>query len=278
MFGYGIGLRTVHYQTLEELPRGEHPLGMDWLEAITENHIAPGGRPRSILRKLRERFPIALHGVSLSVGSTDPLDDQYLCALEQLVDEIEPIIVSDHLCWCSVAGRYAHDLLPLPLTEEALGHVAARVAVVQDRIGRPLALENVSSYLRFNHSTMTEWEFLSELALRTGCSVLLDVNNVFVSAHNHGFDPTTYVASLPTQAIAQVHLAGHTRQADLYVDTHDGPVDDAVWDLYRFTVHRHGAIATSIEWDEEVPPLARVVEEAARAARIASEVTHGVSP
>ncbi|MET0339469.1 MAG: DUF692 domain-containing protein [Polyangiales bacterium] len=274
MLGYGIGLRTVHYEALTALPAGEHPAGLDWLEAITENHIMSGGRPRAVLRALRARFPIALHGVSLSIGSTDPLDVSYLRALGSLVREIDPVLVSDHLCWTSVGGHHAHDLLPLPLTEEALAHVAARVAAVQDLLKRPIALENVSSYLRFADAEMTEWEFAVELVRRSGCLLLLDVNNVFVSAYNHGFDPALYIGALPTEAIAQVHLAGHTRHDDLYVDTHDRPVDDEVWDLYRCAVACHGPIPTCIEWDDDVPQLARLVAESARAAQIAREVTH----
>lgn len=272
--GYGVGARTVHYDALLSTQRDHVQAGLAWLEVITENHMAPGGRPRAVLRALRERFPIALHGVSLSLGSTDPLDSAYLSRLEALVAEVEPAVVSDHLCWSSVGGHYAHELLPLPFTEEALDHVASRIAHVQDRLARPLAIENVSTYLQFAHSTIAEWEFLNELVRRTGCLLLLDVNNVFVSAHNLGFSPHAFVDALPTESIAQLHLAGHAEEAALLLDTHDRPVSREVWDLYAYTLRRHGCIATLIEWDEQVPPLERLVEESARAMRLAECVMH----
>jgi len=271
--GHGIGLRTAHYRALTEAVKSARPTGLDWLEAISENYLAPGGAPRATLRSLREHFPIALHGVSLSIGSTDPLDPRYLAELAELTHELEPALVTDHLCWTSVGGHHTHDLLPLPFTDEALAHVAERVERVQERLGRPIALENVSSYLRYRHATMSEWEFLAALTRRTSCLVLLDLNNVFVSAHNHGFDPETYVRALPSDAVAQYHLAGHTRHDALLLDTHDGPVCDEVWSLYAEAVRLHGARPTIVEWDEQVPELADVVAESARAAHVAARAS-----
>ncbi|MDB4989300.1 MAG: hypothetical protein JWN04_4478 [Myxococcaceae bacterium] len=275
MLGHGIGLRSEHYADIVgPLRRGERVAteGLAWFEALSENFFEPGGNPRQVLRTVREHFPLVLHGVSMSLGSVDPLNDAYLDTLHRLVRELEPAWVSDHLCWGSVAGSYAHDLLPLPLTEEALAHVAERVLIVQDRLQRPLVIENVSSYLQFAHSSMSEWEFLRELVARTGCQLLLDVNNVFVSAHNHGFDPLGFVAGLPRGSVRQLHLAGHSQHGALKLDTHDGPVCDDVWQLYRHTLQVHGQVATCVEWDEQVPSLARLIEESARAARLAAAV------
>lgn len=270
--GHGIGLRTAHYAELcgaGGRPGRVREPGMDWFEVISENFLEPGGRPREVLRAVREHFPVTLHGVSMSIGSVDPLNAAYLARLVALVRELEPAVVSDHLCWGSVQGHYAHDLLPLPFTEEALRHVSDRVLAVQDQLGRSIAIENVSSYIQFSHSSMTEWEFLSELTRRTGCQLLLDVNNVFVSAHNHGFDPHTYVDALPRGSVVQMHLAGHSQHAGLYLDTHDGPVCEEVWRLYGHAVEQHGHVATCIEWDDHIPSLATVVAESARAERVA---------
>lgn len=272
--GHGVGLRPQHYvDVVEPLRRGERVAapGLEWFEVISENFFEPGGNARRVLRTVREHFPIVMHGVSLSIGSVDPLNEHYLCKLETLVRELEPALVSDHLCWGSIDGSYAHDLLPLPYSEEALAHVASRVSSIQDRLRRPLVIENVSSYLEYSHSTMSEWEFLRALVERTGCLLLLDVNNVFVSAHNHGFDPVRYIASLPAGSVAQLHLAGHRESGPLLLDTHDAPVCDGVWSLYRSALQIHGAVSTCIEWDDELPSFERLLEESARAAAIAAE-------
>lgn len=266
LVGHGIGLRSQHYgRFLDERPK------VDWLEVISENFLVAGGRPRAVLEKVRRDYPLALHGVSLSVGGSDALDSKYLDALAALEREVEPALVSDHLCWGSSGGHYAHDLLPLPYTEEALAHVAQRVEAVQERLGRSLALENVSSYLTFQSSTMSEWDFLSELARRTGCGILLDVNNVYVSARNHGFDPDAYLAGIPKDAVRQIHLAGHTDHGDYVIDTHEGRVVEAVWALYRRAVQRFGEVPTLIEWDEAIPPLEEVLAECERARAEARE-------
>jgi uncharacterized protein len=272
--GFGIGLRAAHFAAIEaELDRGVRPGGplaaLDWFEALSENYFAPGGYPRRMLRAVRERFPVVLHGVALSIGSVDPLDLDHLHKLSALAEEIQPSLISDHLCWSGVGGRFAHDLLPLPFTEEALAHVAARVQVVQDRLRRPILLENVSSYVQFVSSALTEWEFLTELSARTGCGLLLDVNNVFVSAHNHGFDPERFIRALPTGRIQQIHLAGHSQSGPLLLDTHDHPVREEVWALYRLALTAHGPVPTAIEWDDRLPPLEGVVAEASRARQIA---------
>jgi uncharacterized protein (UPF0276 family) len=265
--GHGIGLRPKHFPALWD---GTAPV--DWFEAISENFMVPGGRPRAALERARALAPIALHGVSLSIGSTDPLDEAYLRALAALADRVEPAWISDHLCWSGVGGEYAHDLLPLPYTEEALAHVVRRVVTVQERLGRQILLENVSSYLTFTHSTLREWEFLAAVAERADCGLLLDVNNVHVSAVNHGFDPLDYLAGLPAGRVGQIHLAGHTDLGTHLLDTHDGPVIDAVWDLYRHTVRRLGRISTLVEWDDHIPELDVVRAEAERARAVEAEV------
>jgi uncharacterized protein len=270
--GYGIGLRTEHYADVLATAPGARDF-VDWFEVISDNFMEPGGNPRRVLRAVRERWPVVLHGVSLSLGGTDPLDARYLDDLAALTHEIEPAIVSDHLCWGGHGGRFAHDLLPLPFTEEALAHVAERVLRVQDRLARPILVENVSSYVAFTQSTMTEWQFLAALAERTDCGLLLDVNNVFVSAHNHGFDARAFLDAIPTGRVGQFHLAGHSRLGELLLDTHDHPVRDEVWDLYRHAVARFGAVPTLIEWDAKLPSLARVVDESRRARAVAAEAT-----
>ncbi len=252
--GFGIGLRTGHFGTL--LERGTRA---DWLEAISENFMIAGGRPLHVLERVRRDKPLVLHGVSLSIGGSDPLDEHYLRELRALADRIEPAWVSDHLCWTSHDAHQLHDLLPLPWTEELLLHLAPRIARVQEVLGRRLVLENVSTYLAFE----------GELVRRTGCDLLLDVNNVYVSARNHGFDPRSYVDAIPADHVAQIHLAGHSDHGTHVLDTHDAPVADAVWDLYRHTIARLGPVATLVEWDGDVPPLDVVEDEAARARRAA---------
>ena len=275
--GFGVGLRPPHYPAISAGLAGEelaaHTLGgVDWFEAISENYFGPGGNPRRMLRAVRERFPVVLHGVALGIGSLDPLDAGYLDRLAALTAEIQPALVSDHLCWGGFGGQLAHDLLPLPFSEEALAHVAGRVQQVQDRLGRPFVVENVSSYVAFASSTLSEWEFLAELCRRTGCQLLLDVNNVFVSAHNHGFDARAFITGLPAGSVAQIHLAGHSHRGELLIDTHDHPVRDEVWDLYRLALATHGDVPTLIEWDDRIPPFPRLVAEAERARAIARAV------
>ncbi|HTA18685.1 MAG TPA: DUF692 domain-containing protein [Polyangia bacterium] len=266
--GHGIGLRTEHYaDVLATNPP------VDWFEVISDNFMEPGGNPRRVLRAVRERWPVVLHGVSLSLGAVDPLNERYLDALDALAREVEPAIISDHLCWGSHGGAYAHDLLPLPFTEEALAHTSTRVLRVQDRLKRQILVENVSSYVAFTQSTMPEHEFLAALAARTDCGLLLDVNNVFVSAHNHAFDARAYLDAIPVGRVGQFHLAGHSQAGALLLDTHDHPVRDEVWDLYAHAVARFGAVPTLIEWDDKLPSLARVVEESQRAKKVAREVT-----
>jgi uncharacterized protein (UPF0276 family) len=265
--GHGIGLRPPHYA---EVVEGHPPV--DWFEVITENFMVAGGNPRHVLRQVRERYPVVLHGVSLSIGSVDPLDEKYLTGLAALAGEIEPAWISDHLCWSSFGGHTGHDLWPLPFTEEALGHVVRRVQAVQERLRRRILIENVSSYLEFAHSTLPEWEFLSEVARRADCGLLLDVNNVFVSAHNHGFEAATFLAGIPVERVKQIHLAGHRDEGTHLLDTHDHAVCDGVWDLYRAAVRRFGAVPTIIERDDDIPPLREVLAESRRAAALEAEV------
>jgi uncharacterized protein (UPF0276 family) len=265
--GHGIGLRPPHYAEVVE----SHP-PVDWFEVITENFMVAGGNPRHVLRQVRARYPVVLHGVSLSIGSVDPIDEAYLTGLAALADEIEPAWISDHLCWSSFGGHTGHDLWPLPFTEEALGHVVRRVQAVQERLRRPILIENVSSYLEFAHSTLPEWEFLSEVARRADCGLLLDVNNVFVSAHNHGFEAAEFLAGIPVERVKQIHLAGHRDEGTHLLDTHDHAVCDGVWALYRAAVRRFGAVPTIIERDDDIPPLAEVLAESRQAAAIEAEV------
>lgn len=270
--GVGVGLRPVHYEAILAAPAPAE-LGVDWFEAISENYMVPGGRPPRILDEIRARFPIALHGVSLDVGSTDPLDPGYLARLAELIVRHEPAWVSDHLCWTSVAGESLHDLMPLPMTASVLDHVVDRVARIQDRLGRRIAVENVSSYVAFADDEMPEWELLSALAVRADCGLLLDLNNIHVSAHNHGFDARKYVDAIPCDRVFQLHLAGPSQAGQLLIDTHDHPVPEAVWALYERFIRRAGAVSTLIEWDASIPPFERLAEEAARARSILARVT-----
>ena len=265
--GHGVGLRTTHFpRVLDRTAR------VDWFEAISENFMIDGGRPLSVLERARTSGPVVLHGVSLSLGSTDPLNDRYLQALRALVDRVAPAWVSDHLCWGSVGGRYAHDLLPLPYTEEALRHIVTRLKMVQDRLGRQILIENVSSYLTFAHSAMPEWEFLAAVSEQADCGILLDVNNVYVSAVNHGFDAERYITSMPADRVGQIHLAGHSDKGTHLLDTHDGHVVPAVWDLYRLAVQRCGPVSTLIEWDDRIPEWAVLCAEAERARTVEAQI------
>jgi uncharacterized protein len=269
--GHGVGLRPTHYPRL-----WDGTARVDWFEVISENFMIAGGRPLAALERARSLAPVVLHGVSLSIGSTDPLDEAYREALRSLAARYEPAWISDHLCWSSVGGQHAHDLLPLPYTEEALDHVVRRVLAVQERLGRQILLENVSSYLTYTHSTISEWEFLGAVAERAGCGLLLDVNNLYVSAMNHGFAADTYLAGLPGDRIGQIHLAGHTDMGTYLFDTHDGPVIEAVWDLYREAVRRFGRVSTLVEWDDHVPDLGIVCAEAERARAVEAEILGAV--
>lgn len=263
--GFGVGLRAEHYpHVLAQRP------SVDWFEAITENYLDSGGRPLHVLEEVRRDYPLALHGVALSIGSTDPLDLDYLRRLRRLIDRIEPALVTDHLCWTGVAGRPLYDLLPLPYTEESLAHVTERVRRVQDVLGRRVALENPSTYVAFAHSRLGEWEFLAALADDADCGLLLDVNNVYVSAHNLGFDPWRYLDAIPVDRVAQIHLAGFSDMGTFLFDTHSAPVHDDVWALYRRSVRRFGAAATLVEWDADIPPFERLQAEAERARREAA--------
>lgn len=263
---FGLGLRTDHY---EDFASGRVP-GVDWLEILSENYMIPGGRALHWLDRIRADHPMVMHGVSLSIGGTDPLDHEYLAALKALVRRVEPLWVSDHLCWTGVDGRNLHDLMPLPHTAEAIAHVVDRVQQVQDFLGRRLVLENVSSYVDYTTSEMPEWEFVAEIARRADCELLLDVNNVFVSAFNHGFDAQRYLDAIPVERVRQIHLAGHSHCGDYIIDTHDAPVAEEVWDLYAAALRRFGAVPAMIERDDHIPALAELVAELDRARAIAA--------
>ena len=258
--GIGVGLRTVHYADILE-----HEPVVDWFEIISENYMQTQGRPLLYLDRIAERYPIVMHGVSLSIGSSDPLDLGYVRELAALRDRVGARWVSDHLCWTGVGGKNSHDLLPMPYTEEALRHVVARVRTIQDILEAPIALENPSTYLEFEGATLTEWDFLSHLAEEANCALLLDVNNVFVSAHNHGFDASRYLAALPYDRVVQIHVAGHSHRGGQIIDTHIGPVIDEVWELFSDAHRRAQGLSVLLEWDAELPALDVVHQEALRA-------------
>ncbi|MGR9107370.1 MAG: MNIO family bufferin maturase [Gammaproteobacteria bacterium] len=265
--GFGLGLRKEHYeQILAERP------ALDWFEILTENYLVPGGKPGYYLDRIRAEYPLVMHGVSLSIGSTDPLNFAYLREVKSLAQRIEPAWISDHLCWTGSGGINLHDLLPLPYTEEALRHVAERIARVQDYLGRRILLENVSSYVTYTHSEMAEWEFLAALAEKADCLILLDINNIFVSAFNHRFDPRLYLDNIPVDRVWQFHLAGHLNLGHTIIDTHDDAVIDAVWKLYEAAVRRFGRVSTMIERDDKIPPFADLLEELETARRVAAEI------
>jgi uncharacterized protein (UPF0276 family) len=258
--GFGIGLRSPHFSHILQ-----HWPAVDWFEIISENFMDSQGRPRHVLRQIAERYPVVMHGVSLSIGSSDPPNWDYLVKLKQLAAEVRPAWVSDHLCWTGVAGRNSHDLLPLPLNEETLAYVAERVRAVQDYLERPLVLENPSSYITFRESRLNEWEFLARLTEATGCGLLLDVNNVYVSCRNHDWDPLEYLRGVPHDRVVQFHLAGHTDLGTHCIDTHDGPVVDPVWELYAEAQWLGSSASTLIEWDAHIPSFEEVHAEALKA-------------
>lgn len=265
--GFGLGLRTEHYADFER-----HGATVDWLEILSENYMVPGGRPLHHLDRIRADHAMVMHGVSMSIGGTDPLDLAYLRELKALAARVQPAWLSDHLCWTGVAGRNLHDLLPLPMSEPALRHVAARLDEVQHRLGQRIAIENLSSYVRFAADEMREYEFVAELLKRTDALLLLDVNNVYVSSVNHGFDARAYIDAMPPERVVQIHLAGHSVENGFLIDTHDAPVCEAVWDLYRYTVTRLGPRPTMIERDDRIPALDDLLAELDIARRITAEV------
>lgn len=260
----GIGLRAPHYaDVIGSCPR------VGFFEVHSENFFSTGGYALEVLTQVRANYPVSLHGVGMSLGSTDPLNERHLAQLANLIERTEPFLVSEHLCWSSFGGEYFNDLLPLPYTEDCLRHVNARIDAVQTRLGRQIAIENLSSYLDYSTSTMSEWEFLAAVATNSGCAILLDVNNIYVAAVNHGFDPIAYIDAIPRHQVVEIHLAGHTRReiegVPLLLDTHDQAVSDPVWDLYAHAANRFGPVPTTIEWDSNLPPLPALVLEARRA-------------
>ncbi len=265
--GFGLGLRPEHYgEFLAE------PQPVDWLEIISENYMVPGGKPLTMLDRVRADYPVVMHGVSLSIGSAEPLDMGYLADLKALAERVEPLWISDHLCWTGINAHNSHDLLPLPYDAPTLDCVVDNIGRVQDFLGRRIVIENPSSYVTFRSSDRSEWDFLAEMAERADCLLLLDVNNIYVSARNHGFDPLDYLAGLPADRIQQIHLAGHSDMGDYVIDTHDADVCDAVWDLYGDAVRMFGPVATMIERDDDIPPLADVIAELDRARALAAGV------
>lgn len=264
--GFGLGLRTVHYNAFLEAPQP-----VDWLEIISENYMVPGGKPLRMLDDIRARHPMVMHGVSLSIGAVSGPDPAYLKALVALAKRVEPLWVSDHLCWTGVHGRQIHDLLPLPYSDEALKLVVRNIQQVQDALGRRMLIENVSSYLEFRDSRMSEWDFVNAVCEEADCLLLLDVNNIHVSSVNHGFDPLDYLAAMPAHRVQQIHLAGHTDHGDHVIDTHDHPVAGPVWALYREALARFGDVATMIERDDHIPPLPELLAELDVARGIAAD-------
>lgn len=265
--GFGLGLRPEHY---EDILKHRPPL--DWLEIITENYLIPGGKPLYYLDRIRAHYPMVMHGVALSLGSSDKLDLHYLKQLKDLAERVEPAWISDHLCWTGINQLNMHDLLPLPYTQQAISHIVSRVQYIQDYLQRPLLIENVSSYLTFIASEMTEWDFITEIAQQAGSYILLDVNNIYVSSVNHGFNPLDYLNALPSAKIAQIHLAGHSNQGNYIIDTHDAPVIKEVWELYAQTIRKFGAVSTMIERDDNIPPLKELMKELAQAKKITARI------
>lgn len=266
--GVGAGLRVPHYRSVLE-----KKTAMGFFEVISENFFGDGGKPLYHLEKFAERYPVILHGVSLSIGAPEPPSREYLSKLKSLVRRVRPAWVSDHFCWCGAGGAHLHDLLPLPYTEEAASRVAERARMVQDFLEVPFGLENTSSYLTYTRSTMTEWEFVREVVIRADCGLMFDVNNVYVSAYNHGFDPLEFIRKIPHERILQIHVAGHSNYGKYIIDTHVGPLIDPVLDLYRETIRLAGPISTLLEWDDKIPEFSELETEVARVARVRSEGT-----
>lgn len=266
--GFGLGLRSDHYNTILETT----PNNVDWFEAITEDYMIDGGNPLHFLRSVREKYPVVLHGVSMSLGSMDPLDGDYLKRLKTLLDDIQPPWFSDHLCWTGVNGKNLHDLMPLPYTEEALNHVVSKISQVQEYVGRQMLIENVSSYITYEADEMSEWEFVSEVLKRADCLMLMDVNNIYVSGFNHDFDPKTYIDAIPVERVQQFHMAGHTNLETHIIDTHDDSIIDEVWDLYRYAAKHVGKVSVMIERDGNIPELPELLDELAQARNIGESV------
>lgn len=264
--GFGVGLRTDHYQYVVD-----NQPNVDWFEVISENFMVAGGKPKYFLHAVRENYPIVMHGVSMSIASTDPLNLDYLAKLKTLAAEVQPEWISDHLCWTGVHGINSHDLLPVPYNNEAISHIVSRVQQVQDILGREIILENVSSYLTYNTSEMEEWEFINEIARRAGCKILLDVNNIYVSSRNHGFSAQTFLQSIKPEYVQQFHLAGHSDYGDYVIDTHDHDVPPAVWELYKEALQRFGFISTLIERDDNIPAFPELYAEMQHARDIAQQ-------
>ena len=271
--GLGVGLRSPHFGHILK-----HWPAVEWFEIISENFMDSHGRPRFVLDRIAEQYPVVMHGVSLSIGSTDPLNFDYLKKLKTLADRISPVWISDHVCWTGIAGLNTHDLLPLPLTEETLNHIVGRIRIVQDFLERPLVLENPSTYLEFAASTIDEWDFLAQMAVDADCGLLLDVNNVYVCSRNHGWDPVNYIQSIPAERIVQFHLAGHQDHGTHVIDTHDSAVVEQVWKLYA-TAHQHtGGVSTLLEWDANIPPFADLLNEVAKARNFMCEFAEEQCP
>lgn len=264
--GFGLGLRVEHYRDFVDAAQP-----VDWLEIISENYMVPGGKPLHYLDAIRRDYPMVMHGVSLSIGSADPLDRSYLKSLAELADRVQPAWISDHLCWTGVDHHNLHDLLPMPYTEAALRHLCERIDLVQNILGRQILLENVSSYVAFAEDEMREWDFIAELAQRADCLLLLDVNNVYVSAVNHGFEPHRFIDAMPASRVRQIHLAGHEDHGEFLIDTHDHPVCDPVWSLYAYTMRRIGHVPTMIERDDHIPPLPELLAELDHARTVAEQ-------
>jgi uncharacterized protein (UPF0276 family) len=267
ILGFGLGLRTEHYDAI----LFDNP-AVDWFEILTENYLVPGGKPLYYLQQIVERYPVVMHGVSMSIGSSDPLDWDYLKQVKNLADTTKAHWISDHLCWTGVHGKNLHDLLPLPYTEEAVKHVANRIKDVQDFLERRILIENVSSYVNYQHSTMTEWEFVSAVAEESDSLILLDINNIYVSSVNHEFNPLDYIENVPFERVYQFHLAGHSDMGNYIIDTHDHDIALPVWELYEETVKRMGFVSTMIERDDHIPPLSELLQELDQAKKIAKRV------
>lgn len=265
--GFGLGLRHNYYEEILNTKPA-----IDWFEILSENYMVPGGKPLYYLDKIREDYPIVMHGVSLSLGSTDPFEREYLQQLAELVRRAEPEWISDHLCWTGVKGVNVHDLLPIPYTYEAVGHIVSRIQQVQDFLARPILIENVSSYLTYQQSEMSEWDFITEIVRQAGCYILLDVNNVYVSSVNHQFNPLEYIHAMPASRVAQIHLAGHSNHGSYIIDTHDAPIVQEVWDLYAATLQHLGSVSTMIERDDNMPEFSELLAELEQAKQIAKKV------